>query len=243
MLFAYKKVFPALFAVSMLLAFAQPEKAQASSPTGQNEVQTTICAGSIIPLTGISEVMPKVSLASYMLNSQIVNDMRATKIVFEKKNKASYASAKVVDAKIPVSSESAVVEMVRVEVKSEAIEPEITELNAEVLLGLINDHRVKIGLSPLQKDESLMQIARERTSELFDEIFVNGNMHAGFYARNLPYYATENIIYNRSEAGAFNWWLNSSIHRSAIQNSEHTHTGIGCSGRTCSQIFTHFQPK
>jgi uncharacterized protein YkwD len=82
-----------------------------------------------------------------------------------------------------------------------------------------------------------MQFAVERVPELFDEIFVNGNMHAGFYNRNLPYHSTENIIYNNTEQGAFQWWLNSPIHRHAIENSSYTHTGIACGGKFCSQIF------
>ncbi len=246
--FAYKKAYLALFAMSALVAVFQPKEVHAS--TSNNEAKNgvssaveTYCEASDIPLTGISSYMPKTSFISFSLNNQLVYDMRSVKLQVDTSDKAVFATAKVDEVRIEAPDTLSQSEILKTEVKAEAVEPVSTELNADTLLGLINEHRIKIGLSALEKEENLMQIARERAPELFDEIFVNGNMHAGFYSRNLPYRATENIIYNQSEAGAFRWWLNSSVHRAAIQSTEHTHTGIACSGKACAQIFTSFKPR
>ena len=116
-------------------------------------------------------------------------------------------------------------------------------LNSDLLFDMINNHRASIGLPAYQKDERLCTIARDRGPDLYNEIFVNGNMHAGFYKLNLPYWATENMISLGSEQASFNWWMNSSIHRRAIESSAHTHSCGACYGNSCAQIFTAFQPK
>lgn len=115
-------------------------------------------------------------------------------------------------------------------------------LQADTLFDMVNEHRTSIGLPALQKDDRLMDIARSRAPEIFDEIFVNHNMHAGFYGRNLPYWATENIIYHHSEESALQWWLHSPVHRHAIEG-DYQFAGIGCDGKACSMIFSNFEPK
>lgn len=246
--FAYKKAYLALFAMSALILLLQPDKVNAVA--SQNETKyglsaagESYCEASNIPVPGVIRYIPNTSFVSYEANSRIVYDMRSPREQVAKKDKASYASFKMLEIEPEVVTDTAQPEIIQVEVKAESIAPVSSELNADTLLGLINEHRVSLGLPALQKDDSLMQIARERAPELFDEIFVNGNMHAGFHARNLPYFATENIIYNQSEAGAFRWWLNSGVHRAAIQNPEYTHTGIACAGKACAQIFTAFKPR
>lgn len=116
-------------------------------------------------------------------------------------------------------------------------------LNSDVIFDMINAHRASIGLPAYQKDERICQVARERGPELYNEIFVTGNIHGGFYARNLPYWATENMIHQPSEQAAFNWWMSSGLHRRAIESSTYTHSCGECWGNSCAQIFTAFQPK
>lgn len=253
MLFAQKNVLASLFAASTLLISLTPSAHAESTANSKSQypiqaeakVVAEPCSISDLPLTKLETYIPTAKIASYSLNSARLNDMRSLKLKVNREDKANYAVERVLESTdtASVEAETKAPVIVQSEIKTELDEPIEYSLNAEVLFTLINEHRVKIGIQPLVKDDKLMQIASERAPELFDEIFVNGNMHAGFYARNLPYYATENIIYNRTEIGALNWWLGSAIHRSAIQNSEHTYTGIACSGRTCSQIFSHFQPK
>ncbi len=115
-------------------------------------------------------------------------------------------------------------------------------LDSEKLFVMINDHRAKLGLPAFEKDEKLCQLARERGPELYDEIFKYGNIHGGLYGRNLPYWVTENMKYGPSEEEAFNWWLNSPIHRKAIESKAKYSCGE-CYGNSCAQLFTSYVPK
>lgn len=115
-------------------------------------------------------------------------------------------------------------------------------LNADVLFELVNNYRDSIQLPRFEKEERVCKLAQERTPELYNEIFVNGNMHAGLYNRNLPYWITENMIHLQTEEGALNWWLNSSVHRNSIQGN-YKYSCVACEGNSCSQLFTSFDPK
>lgn len=115
-------------------------------------------------------------------------------------------------------------------------------LNADVLFNLVNATRAAYGLAPFQKDDRICAVAISRAPELDNEIWVTHTMHAGFYARNLPYRATENIISTHTEQEALNWWLNSPVHRAALLGN-YTHACTACAGRSCSMIFTNFDPK
>lgn len=115
-------------------------------------------------------------------------------------------------------------------------------LNADIVFNLINQTRTQAGLPAFQKDDRICAVAASRAPELYSEIMVTHTMHAGFYARNLPYWATENIIYMRNEQQAVNWWLNSPIHRAAIYGNS-TYSCVACSGNSCSEIFTNFESK
>lgn len=116
------------------------------------------------------------------------------------------------------------------------------QLNANVLLDLVNKHREELNLSPFQKDEKICQIAKSRAPELHNEIFVNGPMHKGLRALSLPYRAIENIIYIKSEQEALNWWLNSYVHKKTIEGN-YKYSCLSCLGQACSEIFTNFVPK
>ncbi len=123
-----------------------------------------------------------------------------------------------------------------------AAQPQTSSLNAEILFSLVNQHRTSIGLPNFEKDERICQVAASRAPELYNEIWVTHTMHAGFYARNLPYWATENIISMTTEQSALNWWLNSPIHRQAIEGN-YKYSCVACYSNNCSEIFTNFEPK
>ena len=95
---------------------------------------------------------------------------------------------------------------------------------------------------PFEKDERICSVAASRGPELYNEIMVTHTMHAGFYARNLPYWATENVIYMRTEQEAFAWWMGSPIHRASILG-EYTYACGVCVGHACNMIFTNFTAK
>jgi hypothetical protein len=101
-------------------------------------------------------------------------------------------------------------------------------LDVEKLFSMINGHRTSIGLAPFQKDANLCSLAQSRAPELPGEI-ANGSIHAGFRSRNLPYWATENMIHQDTEEEAFSWWMNSGLHRISIEGS-HKYSCGACQG-------------
>lgn len=114
-------------------------------------------------------------------------------------------------------------------------------VNADTLFSIVNNYRTSIGLPPFEKDSVICDIAKKRGPELDREV-ETGTIHAGFYALNLPYWATENMKYGGNEQEMFNWWLNSPIHRNAIEGNYKYSCGE-CFGHSCNQIFTNYQQK
>ncbi len=130
--------------------------------------------------------------------------------------------------------------------KKEAITPKtiIAKLTdgAEKLFTMVNEHRSKIGLPALEKEEKICQMVASRAPQVYDEVFKEGPMHKGFKALNLPYWATENIAAYDSIEKNFDFWLRDDIHRKAIESAA-KYSCVACSGTYCSQIFTSFIPK
>jgi uncharacterized protein YkwD len=114
-------------------------------------------------------------------------------------------------------------------------------LNADVLFNMSNTYRAGKGLAPFQTEARICSLAAARAPEIAAEI-AGGYMHAGKDSHNFPYRFTENIITMRTEAEAFNWWVNDYIHRVQIEQNN-THSCVACSGNACTQLFTSFQPK
>lgn len=127
-------------------------------------------------------------------------------------------------------------------VPSEASADAAPGLNAATIFAMVNAHRAQRGLPPFQQSDNLSQVAVSRTPELQGEMYGGGGMHAGFYNRQLPYWATENMISQNTETEAVNWWLNSSVHRAAIEGN-YTHASVACEGKNCAMIFSSFAPK
>lgn len=115
-------------------------------------------------------------------------------------------------------------------------------LNPEILFALINSHRASIGKPSFEKDDKLCSLAVSRGPELYDEIFVNYNVHAGLNSRNIPFWITENMAHYETEEQVFNWWMGSSLHRSAIEGDFKYSCGE-CYGNSCAQLFTNWTPK
>lgn len=107
---------------------------------------------------------------------------------------------------------------------------------------MVNNHRKGIGLTPFEHEKNVCEVADSRKYEMVQEIFVTHTLHAGFYAKNLPYWATENLIWQHTEAEALNWWLHSPIHRSALEGNYKYACGV-CSGQVCNMVFTNYEPK
>lgn len=115
-------------------------------------------------------------------------------------------------------------------------------LSAELLFSVINGYRSKIGLPPFEHDGGVCAVAESRREEIVNEIFVTHALHSGFYAKNLPYWATENMIWQNDEIQALEWWLNSPVHKAAIEGSYKYACGV-CNGQVCNMVFTSYEPK
>jgi uncharacterized protein YkwD len=190
----------------------------------------------------VTTLIPKAKLFTFQDRHLLLESMQVAPE--PKVDVTTYAAAKIPAFKVEVTPAASVSATITPEPAIEEHHIDNTEatLNADKLFDMVNQHRTDMGLPPLQKDDRLMQIAQARAPEIFDEIFVNGNMHAGFYGRNLPYWATENLIYMGTEEKALNWWLHSPVHRHAIEG-EYQFAGIGCDGKACSLIFSSFVAK
>ncbi len=114
-------------------------------------------------------------------------------------------------------------------------------LDPEKLFAMSNAYRKERGLPEFQKDDKTCSLAASRAPEISAEI-ASGDMHSGLRARNLDYWNTENIISMRTEESAFNWWVNDKIHHDAIVGN-FTYSCVACSGNSCAQEFTNYQPK
>lgn len=115
-------------------------------------------------------------------------------------------------------------------------------LSADVLFTMINEHRASISLPAYQKEAQVCGVAEGRREEITQEIFVTGALHAGFWSDNHPFWATENMIWQHTETEAMNWWLNSPVHRSAIEG-DYLYACGTCNGEVCNMIFSSLTPK
>jgi uncharacterized protein YkwD len=114
-------------------------------------------------------------------------------------------------------------------------------LNADDLFSMVNAYRASQGLPAFQQDAKTCSLAAQRAPAIAGEV-ASGNMHAGLIAMDLPYWNTENIISMNSDQAAFNWWINDPIHHAAIV-SNNTYSCVACSGNSCAEEFTSYQPK
>lgn len=115
-------------------------------------------------------------------------------------------------------------------------------VSSDKLFSMVNSYRQSKGISTLKQDDRTCRLATVRATEIAGEMTA-GTLHSGMYARNLPYWNTENAIALPSEEAAFNWWINEPVHRQAIENSNYTISCVACSGNYCVQEFTSYQPK
>jgi uncharacterized protein YkwD len=123
-----------------------------------------------------------------------------------------------------------------------AQDPAANQLDPEKLLNLINQFRIKNGLTEVVKEPQLCQLAQDRSREIYSEIVVTHTMHQGLRNRNLPYRISENLIYMGSEEKALSWWINSPVHLKTLL-SDNKYSCGACQGHSCSQLFTNYDPR
>ena len=106
------------------------------------------------------------------------------------------------------------------------------------LLGKINTARAAQGLNPLKLDDRLSAAAYTHSADMACQDYVdhNGSDGSTWYTRiqaqGYAYaYATENIYvgnpaFGGNPDGAFDWWMNSQVHRDNILSAKVTEIGI-----------------
>lgn len=125
---------------------------------------------------------------------------------------------------------------------------DLPSLSAEELemIELVNEERVKAGLSPLTADVELSRVARIKSSDMIEK---------DYFSHTSPTYgspfdmmksfgisfrsAGENLACNRSVAAAHQALMESEGHRQNILSSDYTHIGIGIvEGGMCGAMYT-----
>lgn len=149
-------------------------------------------------------------------------------------NPATLVSTAIADTSKPVPAPA--------RLASFTLQKSAANLNADLVFDLINSHRQSLGKPPFQKDQLLCDIAQSRAPELAPEIYGDRPVHAGIRERDLDFRVTENVVTKPTESAVVAWWLNSPIHRQAIE-SDHTHSCGACQGTACVQLFTSWQPR
>lgn len=120
-------------------------------------------------------------------------------------------------------------------------QPAASGSNADQLFSMVNSYRQSKGLPAFIKDDRVCSLANARANEIAAEMSA-GTLHSGMYARNLPYWNTENAAAYGTVEESFNWWLQDGIHRQAIESNK-TYSCTACSGVYCVQEFTSFEAK
>lgn len=110
--------------------------------------------------------------------------------------------------------------------------------DGEAMFAKINAHRASIGLPAYEKSPRLCSIAAQRAPEIHNEVFGSGYIHQGFNERGYNASATENMVAMGGLDANFNWWMNSGIHRRAIESPSYKYSCGECVGGGCVQIFS-----
>lgn len=109
-----------------------------------------------------------------------------------------------------------------------------TETMTEEFMTLMNDHRVNLGLDPLNHISGLQEISEGHSAQMASGAVAFG--HSGFSDRcaagrivlgggNL---CAENVAMGQKTVqAAYTAWMNSPGHRANIENARVTHTGFG----------------
>lgn len=115
------------------------------------------------------------------------------------------------------------------------------------VLSLVNAERAKNGLSALQMDESLRNVARLKSEDMYKNNYFShtsptyGSPFDMMKKFGISYRAAaENIAKGQSTPEAVvNAWMNSSGHRANILNAKYTHMGVGyvSTGNYWTQMF------
>jgi uncharacterized protein YkwD len=110
-------------------------------------------------------------------------------------------------------------------------------LNSDFLT-LVNEHREKLGLNPLQMADELIEIGWAHSYNMANGFtrFGHGHSRARCKLAKLAYpnsnLCGENVAFGQEDAReVFDAWINSEEHREAIEEPRFTHTALGIEQR------------
>ena len=123
--------------------------------------------------------------------------------------------------------------------------PAPSDPQVATFVGLVNEHRVSIGLSPLAWDGRVAAVAQAHSQDMVDRSFFSHTNPDGLSpfdrlaAAGISYtWAGENIAYGYPTASSvLAAWLNSPGHRANIENPNFTHHGVGLVNTYWTHVF------
>ena len=115
----------------------------------------------------------------------------------------------------------------------------------EEVVRLVNEERAKYGLHPLEIDETLMKLSKEKSKDMANNNYFShtsptyGSPFDMIKNSGITYnFAGENIAsMGMSSQGVVNGWLNSKGHRENILNPNYKYIGVGVYNSKWTQIF------
>lgn len=115
----------------------------------------------------------------------------------------------------------------------------------EEVVRLVNEERAKYGLHPLEIDETLMELSKEKSKDMANNNYFShtsptyGSPFDMIKNSGITYnFAGENIAsMGMSSQGVVNGWLNSKGHRENILNPNYKYIGVGVYNSKWTQIF------
>lgn len=137
----------------------------------------------------------------------------------------------------------------------DSVTQERVPLTRENLLRLVNEERAKVGVDPLEIDETLNQSAQWKAEDMQNlnyrdhhrpgEAENAGLNHARELLSQIPLDCktiSENLSWNSDNSElsanqAINWWKSSQLHYQAMIDPRYTHTGIGTTHSITVQHF------
>lgn len=119
----------------------------------------------------------------------------------------------------------------------------VQQLNADTILSLVNNERVKAGLKPLVSDPRLVATAQERADDMAKRNYfshfdpVDGHKMINdqdFQCKG----GSENISKDwATDAQVVSGWMGSKLHHDAILRTDYTLTGLAVNGHVVVQHF------
>lgn len=118
---------------------------------------------------------------------------------------------------------------------------EVGPIDPDELLELVNEERRRVGIPPLQYDYNVHMSAQLKSNDMLARDYKQHNLPGTNYTltQEMHEWVSKSCVssgenfywagFAATSRDAFNWWMNSKLHREAIQDAKYTKTGFGVS--------------